>query len=296
MTECSIGPRHTSGLSPGLRKPIDISLTPYCSSGCMRSPKAIGVSLIPIMSGTLGPYTSASIRPVLWPNAARPTARLTATVVLPTPPFPDPTAIRCLTPGIGSLGIWPGWLGDMCLYGNRLLREAAFLGVALPAHRVQPAQFLAQGFHALGVDHFVCLAEVIQLLEPPVRPMPQLGTSPVTDGLVLADLALGMGDGLLRREGVAPRAARDFAPRVHGHVAQFPAALHEKVAGVDVAVVLHHHVAIARLVHGAVARFLPRQRFGDVVEDADPHLAALRPPQLENLAEEPPVLPRRDGV
>src|ERR1019366_4258329 len=210
-----------SGLSPGLKKPIDMILTPYCCSGCMRSPKAIGVSLIPIISGTLGPYTSASIRPTLWPSAARPTARLTATVVLPTPPFPDPTAIRFLTPGIGSLGNWPGWLGDIVLWGNRRLRGAAFLGVALPAHRVQPAQFLAQGFHALGVDHFVRLAEVIQLLKLPVRPMPELGTSPVTDGLVLADLALGMGDGLLRREGVAPRAARDFAPRVHGHVAQF---------------------------------------------------------------------------
>ena len=39
---------------------------------------------------------------------ARAIARFTETVVLPTPPLPDPTAIRFLTPGIGSLGIWPG--------------------------------------------------------------------------------------------------------------------------------------------------------------------------------------------
>ena len=126
--------------------------------------------------------------------------------------------------------------------------------------------------------------------------MAKLGTSSVTNRLVLADLAVGVGDGLLRGEGVAPGAVRDFAPRVQIHVAQFPAALHEKIAGVDVAVVLHHHVAVAGLVHGAVPRFLPRHRFGDIVEAADPHLTAVRPPQLEKLAEELPVLPRRDGV
>src|SRR5580704_15562185 len=77
----------------------------------MRSPYAIGVLLTPIISGTLGPYTSASIRPALYPSDASPTARFTATVVFPTPPFPEPTAIRFLTPGIGILGIWPGWFG-----------------------------------------------------------------------------------------------------------------------------------------------------------------------------------------
>src|ERR1700687_1861577 len=64
----------------------------------------MGVRLMPIISGTFGPYTSASIRPALYPNEASPTARLTDTVVFPTPPFPEPTAIRFLTPGIGSFG------------------------------------------------------------------------------------------------------------------------------------------------------------------------------------------------
>src|ERR1017187_234979 len=162
--------------------------------------------------------------------------------------------------------------------------------------RVQPAQFLAQGLHAFSVDHLVRFAEVIQLVEVAGRAMAELGTAPVTDRLVLADLALGVSDGLLRGEGIAPRAARDFAPRIQIHVAQFPAALHEKIAGVDVAVVLHHHVAVARLAHGAVAGFLAGEGFGDIVEAADAHLAALRPPHLENLAKEAPVLLRRDGV
>ena len=38
---------YQGNLSPGLRKPIDMSLTPYCCRGCMRSPKAISVWLIP---------------------------------------------------------------------------------------------------------------------------------------------------------------------------------------------------------------------------------------------------------
>ena len=37
------------------------------------------------------------------PSLARPTARLQATVDLPTPPLPEATAMMCLTPGIGSL-------------------------------------------------------------------------------------------------------------------------------------------------------------------------------------------------
>ena len=42
---------------------------------------------------------SASSRPVLRPLAARPSARLTAVVDLPTPPLPEATAMMCLTPG-----------------------------------------------------------------------------------------------------------------------------------------------------------------------------------------------------
>src|SRR5579863_1209435 len=53
------------------------------------------------MMGTLEPYTSASSRPTLWPSFCSASARLTATVVLPTPPLPEATATRFLTPGMG---------------------------------------------------------------------------------------------------------------------------------------------------------------------------------------------------
>src|SRR5579885_519357 len=58
-------------------------------------------SSTPIIIATLGPYTSASIRPTRCPSACIAIARLTATVDLPTPPFPLATAITCRTPGLG---------------------------------------------------------------------------------------------------------------------------------------------------------------------------------------------------
>ncbi len=42
---------------------------------------------------------SASMMPTLLPHLASAIARLTATVVLPTPPLPAPTAMMFLTPG-----------------------------------------------------------------------------------------------------------------------------------------------------------------------------------------------------
>src|SRR5450759_601616 len=47
---------------------------------------------------------SASSRPTLAPLRLKAQARLMATVDLPTPPFPDATAIACLTPGMTWLG------------------------------------------------------------------------------------------------------------------------------------------------------------------------------------------------
>src|ERR1700722_9569503 len=53
---------------------------------------------------------SASIRPTRWPSLDRAIARLTATVVLPTPPLPEPMATILDTPGRatgdGILGAW----------------------------------------------------------------------------------------------------------------------------------------------------------------------------------------------
>ena len=46
---------------------------------------------------------SASMMPTLLPVRASASARFTATVVLPTPPLPAPTAMTFFTPGIGAL-------------------------------------------------------------------------------------------------------------------------------------------------------------------------------------------------
>src|SRR5690349_9660990 len=56
------------------------------------------------MVGTFGPYTSASRRPTWWPEFASANARLTETVVFPTPPLPEPTARICRIPVIGVCG------------------------------------------------------------------------------------------------------------------------------------------------------------------------------------------------
>src|ERR1700735_4035884 len=56
-----------------------------CEASCLRRR--------PSMRGTSGPYRSASTRPTLLPCACSARARFTATVVLPTPPFPLATAI-----------------------------------------------------------------------------------------------------------------------------------------------------------------------------------------------------------
>src|SRR5439155_23255931 len=51
--------------------------------------------------GTLGPYTSASMRPIAGRSVASARARWVATVDLPTPPLPLVPARTRRTPGIG---------------------------------------------------------------------------------------------------------------------------------------------------------------------------------------------------
>ena len=53
------------------------------------------------MIGTFGPYISPSRMPTRLPHRASANARFTDTVVLPTPPFPAPTATTFFTPGSG---------------------------------------------------------------------------------------------------------------------------------------------------------------------------------------------------
>ena len=62
-----------------------------------------GLGAMPNSLGIDGPNRSASSTPTLSPSFAKPTARLQATVDLPTPPLPEATAMMCLTPGSGSL-------------------------------------------------------------------------------------------------------------------------------------------------------------------------------------------------
>src|SRR5207247_9581216 len=54
---------------------------------------------VPSICGSDGPNTSASSMPTRAPQFCRARARFTATVLLPTPPLPDVTAITFFTPG-----------------------------------------------------------------------------------------------------------------------------------------------------------------------------------------------------
>src|SRR5271155_1575651 len=54
------------------------------------------------------------MRPTLWPSFTRARARLTATVVLPTPPLPLATATRFFTPGMGWRSGWGMGAGGIC--------------------------------------------------------------------------------------------------------------------------------------------------------------------------------------
>src|SRR4051794_6043116 len=66
---------------------------------------------------------SASMRPTRPPCFCRASARLAATVDLPTPPLPLATAIRCLTPGREIFwGAPPG--GCMVVSSVRLAQDA----------------------------------------------------------------------------------------------------------------------------------------------------------------------------
>src|SRR5712691_2239653 len=100
-----IGPRQVSGVSSGTKNPIEIILTPWLSAGTSLPSRCSGGCSTPIIIGTLGPYTSASIKPTLAPCMVSATARLTATVVLPTPPLPLLTAMVLITVLSGQAGV-----------------------------------------------------------------------------------------------------------------------------------------------------------------------------------------------
>src|SRR5690606_12649650 len=105
--ELAMGPLQTTALSGGVKKPIEINFTPYCSNGTiMLLPftwRMVGCSCSQWnMIGTEGPYISASTNPTLAPERASATAKLDETVDFPTPPLPDAMAMMFFT--FGSKG------------------------------------------------------------------------------------------------------------------------------------------------------------------------------------------------
>ena len=76
-----------------------IGMPPRDFGGTSVLPSAdIGFSRTPNIRGIDGPVMSPSSTPTLKPRRFRPTASRPATRDFPTPPFPDMTAMTCLTP------------------------------------------------------------------------------------------------------------------------------------------------------------------------------------------------------
>lgn len=92
------GPRQITALESSMSSPIDRHLTPKFTGGIIMLCSSVsGVSLRFIISGTVGPNMSASSIPTDLPSSDNEMARLTAVVVLPTPPLPDATTIMLPT-------------------------------------------------------------------------------------------------------------------------------------------------------------------------------------------------------
>src|SRR5437870_2431673 len=87
-----MGPRQITGVSSGTKWPIEITFTPWDSSGMIMLSNPTGLPSAPIIRGTLKPHTSASRIPTFAPSSASTHARFTVTLDFPTPPFPDAIA------------------------------------------------------------------------------------------------------------------------------------------------------------------------------------------------------------
>jgi pyrroline-5-carboxylate reductase len=79
------------------------------------------------------------------------------------------------------------------------------------------------------------------------------------------------------------------------NVPELPGILHEKIAGEDVAVVLDDCVAVAGCVHSTGGGLAATKALRNVVEEADVNFVAVRPPNVEQIHQELPVLLRREG-
>ena len=94
-----MGPRQITGVSSGTKNPIEITFTPWPSSGRIMSLNPTGLPWTPSMRGMLNPHTSASSTPTRCPSAASAHARFTVTLDLPTPPLPDAIATIAVEAG-----------------------------------------------------------------------------------------------------------------------------------------------------------------------------------------------------
>ena len=88
----AIGPRHATARSGSVIIPIESARMPCARTGWMRFAFSSARVVMPSSMGTDGPWMSASISPTAKPRRASATARLAATVDLPTPPLPLATA------------------------------------------------------------------------------------------------------------------------------------------------------------------------------------------------------------
>src|ERR1700737_856747 len=106
----------------------------------MERPSDSGRPLRPRRRATHGPYISTSRTPPRQPSEARPSARLTQVVDLPTPPLPEATAMMLEIPGMamprGDAGFGGAGLGGARISEGRLtsaLATPAYFLTAAPA-------------------------------------------------------------------------------------------------------------------------------------------------------------------
>src|SRR5204863_5333672 len=125
---------------------------------------------------------SASSRPTRAPDSWRDAARLTATVDLPTPPLPEPTAITCLTPGIAG-SRWP-------LKAGRTLAVISRSTAVTPG--ISATSCLARVWKRSRTGHAGVVSSKVKLTRPASSIarsliMPRLTTSRPRSGSLIAD-------------------------------------------------------------------------------------------------------------
>src|SRR5919109_571318 len=125
---------------------------------------------------------SASRRPTLAPDSCSDAARLTATVDLPTPPLPEPTAMTCFTPGIAG--------------SRRPLKAARTLAVIFRSTDVTPGRsetsWRAIVWNRSRTGHAGVVSSNVKLTRPSSVMassliMPRLTTSRPRSGSLIAD-------------------------------------------------------------------------------------------------------------